>query len=222
MMIETVEYRVNCVKASGGIDHTVDIYPKNSEYFIRIGSLPLVGSYPTYSLNATTIGTSVILFGNYTDTSGSSSAVRFIVRNSTGTEVHNSSITLTGGSGSAYYAVNNTRGDQYTFGITAEHTTHGTIQKWIDITLKGTGRMIDFGSGWTDFMYLVMSIAAIFLVGGCFGEIDVRLGAIFIPITGGIFTFIGWMGEVYGPLITIAGVLGALYYMRSKAGELDK
>jgi hypothetical protein len=148
--------------------------------------------------------------------------VRFIVRNSTGTEVHNSSITLTGGSGSAYYAVNNTRGDQYTFGITAEHTTHGTIQKWIDITLKGTGRMIDFGSGWTDFMYLAMSIAAIFLVGGCFGEIDVRLGAIFIPITGGIFTFIGWMGEVYGPLITIAGVLGALYYMRSKAGELDK
>lgn len=221
LMVETVQYRVHCVKPSAGIDHTVDIYPKESEYFIRIGSLPLVGSYPTYSLNATTIGGNVILFGNYTDTSGSSSGVRFIVRNST-SEVYNTSVTLTGGSGSASYAVNNTRGDQYTFGITAEHTTHGTIQKWIDITLKGTGRMIDFGSGWTDFMYLVMSIAAIFLVGGCFGEIDVRLGAIFIPITGGIFTFIGWMGEVYGPLITIAGVLGALYYMRSKAGELDK
>lgn len=221
LMVETVQYRVHCTKPSAGIDHTVDIYPKESEYFIRIGSLPLVGSYPTYSLNATTVGGNVTLFGNYTDTSGSSSGVRFIVRNST-SEVYNTSVTLTGGSGSASYAVNNTRGDQYTFGITAEHTTHGTIQKWIDITLKGTGRMIDFGSGWTDFMYLAMSLAGIFLVAGCFGEIDVRLGAIFIPITGGIFTFIGWMGEVYGPLITIAGVLGALYYMRSKAGELDK
>lgn len=220
LMVETVQYRVHCTKPTAGIDHSVDIYPKESEYFIRIGSLPLVGSYPTYSLNATTIGGNVILFGNYTDTSGSSSGVRFIVRNST-SEVYNTSVTLTGGSGSASYAVNNTRGDQYTFGITAEHTTHGTIQKWIDITLKGTGRMIDFGSGWTDFMYLAMSLAGIFLVAGCFGEIDVRMGAIFIPITAGIFWTIGWMGEVYGPLITIAGVLGALYYMRSKAKELD-
>lgn len=221
MMIETIQYRVNCVKASAGIDHTVDIYPKNTEYFIRIGSLPMVGSYPTYSLNATTVGTNVVLFGNYTDTSGSSSSVRFIVRNSTGSEVYNTSVTLTGGVGSAYYAVNNTRGDQYTFGITAEHTTQGHIEKWIDITLKGAGRLVDFGSGWTDFMYLAMSLAGIFLVAGCFGEIDVRLGAIFIPITAGIFWFIGWMGETYGLLIMTAGVLGVLYYMRSKAKELD-
>jgi PKD repeat protein len=221
LMVETVQYRVNCVKTISGIDHTVDIYPKESEYFIRIGSLPLVGSYPTYSLNATTVGGNVVLFGNYTDTSGSSSGVRFIVRNSTGSEVYNTSVTLTGGVGSASYAVNNTKGTQLTFGITSEHTTQGHIEKWIDITLKGTGRLVDFGSGWTDFMYLAMSLAGIFLVAGCFGEIDTRLGAIFIPITAGMFWTIGWMGEVYGPLITIAGVLGALYYMRSKAKELD-
>lgn len=221
LMVETVQYRVNCVKASAGINHTVDIYPKESEYFIRIGSLPLVGSYPTYSLNATNLGANVLLFGNYTDTSGSSSNVRFIVRNSTGSEVYNSSVTLTGGVGSAYYSVNNTMYDQYTYGLVAEHDTHGTIEKWIDITLKGTGRLIDFGDGWTDFMYLVMSVACIFLVAGCFGEIDVRMGAIFIPITSGIFWFIGWMSEYYGGLITIAGVLGAIYYMRSKAKELD-
>ena len=220
LMVETVQYRVNCVKTISGINHTVDIYPKESEYFIRIGSLPLVGSYPTYSLNATTVGGNVVLFGNYTDTSGSSSGVRFIVRNST-SEVYNTSVTLTGGVGSASYAVNNTKGTQLTFGITSEHTTQGHIEKWIDITLKGAGRLVDFGSGWTDFMYLAMSIAAIFLVAGCFGEIDTRLGAIFIPITAGMFWTIGWMGEVYGPLITIAGVLGALYYMRSKAKELD-
>lgn len=221
LMVETVQYRVHCTKPSSGIDHTVDIYPKESEYFIRIGSLPLVESYPTYSLNATTVGGNVVLFGNYTDTSGSSSGVRFIVRNSTGSEVYNTSVTLTGGVGSASYAVNNTKGTQLTFGITSEHTTQGHIEKWIDITLKGTGRLVDFGSGWTDFMYLAMSLAGIFLVAGCFGEIDTRLGAIFIPITAGMFWTIGWMGEVYGPLITIAGVLGALYYMRSKAKELD-
>ena len=221
LMVETVQYRVHCTKPSSGIDHTVDIYPKESEYFIRIGSLPLVESYPTYSLNATTVGGNVVLFGNYTDTSGSSSGVRFIVRNSTGSEVYNTSVTLTGGVGSAYYSVNNTKGTQLTFGITSEHTTQGHIEKWIDITLKGAGRLIDFGSGWTDFMYLAMSIAGIFLVAGCFGEIDVKLGAIFIPMTAGIFWYIGWMGDVYGPLITIAGVLGVLYYMRSKAKELD-
>lgn len=220
LMVETVQYRVNCVKTISGINHTVDIYPKESEYFIRIGSLPLVGSYPTYSLNATTVGGNVVLFGNYTDTSGSSSGVRFIVRNST-SEVYNTSVTLTGGVGSASYAVNNTKGTQLTFGITSEHATQGHIEKWIDITLKGAGRLVDFGSGWTDFMYLAMSLAGIFLVAGCFGEIDVRLGAIFIPITGGIFWFIGWMGETYGLLIMTAGVLGVLYYMRSKAKELD-
>lgn len=223
LMVETVQYRVNCVKASAGINHTVDLYPKESEYFIRIGSLPIAGggNYPTYSLNATTTGTNVTLFGNYTDTSGETSSVRFIVTNSTGSEVYNTSVTLTGGVGSASFAVNNTKYDQYTYGLVAEHDTHGTIEKWIDITLKGTGRLIDFGDGWTDFMYLVMSVACIFLVAGCFGEIDVRMGAIFIPITSGIFWFIGWMSEYYGGLITIAGVLGAIYYMRSKAKELD-
>jgi len=223
LMVETVQYRVNCVKASAGINHTVDIYPKESEYFIRIGSLPIAGggNYPSYSLNATTSGTNVILFGNYTDTSGGTSSVRFIVVNSTGGEVYNTSVTLTNGVGSASYAVNNTMYDQYTYGLVAEHDTHGTIEKWIDITLKGTGRLIDFGDGWTDFMYLAMSVACIFLVAGCFGEIDVRMGAIFIPITSGIFWFIGWMSEYYGGLITIAGVLGAIYYMRSKAKELD-
>ena len=222
LMVETVQYEVHCVKASAGINHTVDIYPKESEYFIRIGSLPSVGSnYPTYSLNATTVGTNVVLFGNYSDTSGSTTAAYFVVLNSTGSEVHNSSITLTGGVGSAYFSVNNTKGDQYREGIVAFHSTEGTIEKWIDITLKGAGRLIDFGEGWTDFMYLVMSVACIFLVAGCFGEIDVRMGAIFIPITSGIFWFIGWMSEYYGGLITIAGVLGAIYYMRSKAKELD-
>lgn len=223
MMIETIEYRVHCVKASAGIDHSVDIYPKNTEYFIRIGSLPIAGggNYPTCSLNATTVGSKVVLFGNYTDTSGETSSVRFIVVNSTGGEVYNTSVTLTDGVGSASFAVNNTKYDQYTYGLVAEHDTHGTIEKWIDITLKGTGRLIDFGEGWTDFMYLVMSVACIFLVAGCFGEIDVRMGAIFIPITSGIFWFIGWMSEYYGGLITIAGVLGAIYYMRSKAKELD-
>jgi PKD repeat protein len=222
MMIETIEYRVNCIKASAGINHSVDIYPKNTEYFIRIGSLPSVGpNYPSYSLNATTVGTNVILFGNYTDTSGETSAVRFIVVNSTGSEVYNTSVTLTGGVGSAYYAVNNTKGDQLTFGLVAEHDTHGTIQKWIDITLKGSGRLINFGEGWTDFMYMVMAIAGIFLVGGCFGEMDVRLGAIFIPMMGAIFWWIGWLPETYGAVITIAGFLGAIYYIRSKAKELD-
>jgi len=223
LMVETVQYRVHCVKTTAGINHTVDIYPKESEYFIRIGALPSVGSdYPTYSLNATIAGTNVILFGNYTDTSGHTTSARFIVTNSSGSEVYNTSITLTGGVGSAYYAVNNTKGDQYTFGLVAEHSTQGTIEKWIDITLKGSGRLIDFGEGWTDFMYLVMSVACIFLVAGCFGEMDVRLGAFFIPLMGGVFWWIGWMPETYGALISIAGFLGGIYYLRSKAGEMEK
>jgi len=222
MMIETIEYRVNCVKASAGINHSVDIYPKNTEYFIRIGSLPRVGDdYPTYSLNATTVGTNVVLFGNYSDTSGSTTSALFIVTNSSGSEVYNTTMTLTGGVGSAYFSVNNTKGEGYKFGIVAEHSTQGTIEKWIDITLKGTGRLIDFGEGWTDFMYLVMSVACIFLVAGCFGEMDVRLGAFFIPLMGGVFWWIGWMPETYGALISIAGFLGAIYYIRSKAKELD-
>jgi hypothetical protein len=114
LMVETVQYRVHCVKTTAGINHTVDIYPKESEYFIRIGALPSVGSdYPTYSLNATIAGTNVILFGNYTDTSGHTTSARFIVTNSSGSEVYNTSITLTGGVGSAYYAGNNREVDRH-------------------------------------------------------------------------------------------------------------
>lgn len=223
LMVETVQYEVHCVKASAGINHTVDIYPKESEYFIRIGSLPSVGSnYPTYSLNATTVGTNVVLFGNYSDTSGSTTAAYFVVLNSTGSEVHNSSITLTGGVGSAYFAVNNTKGDQYREGIVAFHSTEGTIEKWIDVTLKGSGRLVDFGEGWTDFMYLVMAVAGIFLVAGCFGEIDVKLGAFFVPLMGSFFLFIGWLPLQYAAFISIAGFLGGLYYIRGKLGELWK
>lgn len=223
LMVETVQYEVHCVKASAGINHTVDIYPKESEYFIRIGSLPSVGAnYPSYSLNATTVGTNVVLFGNYSDTSGSTTAAYFVVLNSTGSEVHNSSITLTSGVGSAYFAVNNTKGDQYREGIVAFHSTEGTIEKWIDITLKGAGRLIDFGEGWTDFMYLVMSVAGIFLVAGCFGEIDVKLGAFFVPLMGSFFLFIGWLPLQYAAFISIAGFLGGLYYIRGKLGELWK
>jgi hypothetical protein len=71
-------------------------------------------------------------------------------------------------------------------------------------------------------MYLVMSVACIFLVAGCFGEMDVRLGAFFIPLMGGVFWWIGWMPETYGALISIAGFLGGIYYLRSKAGEMEK
>lgn len=223
MMVETVEYRVNCVKASAGINHTVDIYPKESEYFIRVGALPSVGAnYPTYSLNATTVGSNVVLFGNYSDTSGSTTAAYFVVLNSTGSEVYNSSITLTGGVGSAYFSVNNTKGEQYRAGIVAFHSTEGTIEKWIDVTLKGSGRLVDFGEGWTDFMYLVMAVAGIFLVAGCFGEIDVKLGAFFVPLMGSFFLFIGWLPLQYAAFISIAGFLGGLYYIRGKLGELWK
>ena len=223
LMVETVQYRVNCVKASAGINHTVDIYPKESEYFIRVGALPSVGAnYPTYSLNATTVGSNVVLFGNYSDTSGSTTAAYFVVLNSTGSEVHNSSITLTGGVGSAYFSVNNTKGEQYRAGIVAFHSTEGTIEKWIDVTLKGSGRLVDFGEGWTDFMYLVMAVAGIFLVAGCFGEIDVKLGAFFVPLMGSFFLFIGWLPLQYAAFISIAGFLGGLYYIRGKLGELWK
>jgi len=216
MMVETVRYSVTCVKAAGGINHSFTVYPKNTEYMIRIGALPTASGYPSYALTGEPLNTThVRLAVNYTDTANQTTSARFIVTNITGTEVHNSSITLTAGSGSTVYDVANTKGESYTFRLEAQNTQHGTISAARGIDLKGSGRLVEFG--WPDLWYILISFACMFMLAGAIGEMDVKIGGILVPLLGaGVFWYIGWLPAEIGGIIYIAVFIGVLYYIRAK------
>ena len=220
MMLESVQYSIRCVKGSESIDHTIQVYPKESEYFIRIGSLPLATDYPEYDITAYSVNDSYVrLSVNYTDAADATTSAMFYVNDINGTELYNTSISLTGGSGSATYDVENVRGSSVEAKLVAENTAHGTITASRGVDLKGTGKLVDFG--WPDLWYILISFAGILIVAGSIGEMDTKVGAMFVPITAGMFWYIGWLPGIATAVITMVFFVGGIYYMRASITKVD-
>jgi len=220
LMVETVRYSVNCVQEDDGIDHTITMFPKESEYFIRIGTLPLATDYPEYDITAYSVNDSYVrLSVNYTDAADATTSATFYVNDINGTELYNTSISLTGGSGSATYDVENVRGTSVEAKLVAENTAHGTITASRGVDLKGTGKLVDFG--WPDLWYILISFAGILIVAGSIGEMDTKVGAMFVPITAGMFWYIGWLPGIATAVITMVFFVGGIYYMRASITKVD-
>lgn len=219
LMIAEINYNVSCVKASDSVNHTVSIFPKESEYFIRIGRLPYVTDYPEYNLTAYELNaTHVRLQANFTDDANQTNPITFYVRNDTGT-VYSAAFNLTAGNGTMYYDVPNTRGSTYQFGFNGTNTQHGNVSAFQGIDMKGSGPLVDYG--WSDFYYQIAALAIIFLVAGGIGAMDVKIGAIIVPVFAGIFWYIGWLPDTIGRIIYIGFFVGVLYYMRASYKAVD-
>ena len=55
------------------------------------------------------------------------------------------------------------------------------------------------------------------MLAGAFGEMDVKIGGILVPLIGaGIFWYIGWLPVNLGSIIFVAVFVGVFYYMRAK------
>lgn len=222
-MVRSVNYQIDISKPSAGISHSVNVMPQESTYTVRVntGLLPNVGGgYPRFSLDATENGTYVDLTMTYNDASNQTSAITFTVKDDEGNVVYQTNPTLSGGAASATFSVENVRGTSRTFGFNASHTTHGEIQNWQGIDLKGTGRLIDLGFS-DPLIYVWISLAIIFIFAGAVGETDVKIGAFLVPILGGgTFWYIGWLPASLGLVIAIGASLGGVYYMRASESKV--
>lgn len=219
LMLPVIQYTVTVTEATAGINHTFTVYPKDSEYVIRIGRLPMVTDFPVYNLTAESVNAShVRLQANYSDAGNVTTGLNFYVRNATGV-VYTTPITLTNGTGSAYYDVADTRGSTYRFGFNGTNTNHGNVSAYQGIDMKGSGPLVDFG--WDTLWYVLISLGIMFLVGGSFGEMDVRIGGIIVGIFAGIFWYIGWLPAALGGIIYIVMFLAVIYYMRGSLKAVD-
>lgn len=222
-MVKSVNYQIDISKPSAGISHSVNVMPQESTYTVRVntGLLPNVGGgYPRFSLDATENGSYVDLTMTYNDASNQTSAITFTVKDDDGNVVYQTNPTLSGGAASATFSVENVRGTSRTFGFNASHTTHGEIQNWQGIDLKGTGRLIDLGFS-DPLIYVWISLAIIFIFAGAVGETDVKIGAFLVPILGGgTFWYIGWLPASLGLVIAIGASLGGVYYMRASESKV--
>lgn len=222
-MVKSVNYQIDISKPSSGISHSVNVMPQESTYTIRVntGLLPSVGGgYPRFNLEATENGSYVDLTMTYNDASNQTSAITFTVKDEEGNVVYQTNPTITAGAASATYTVENVRGTSRTFGFNASHSSHGEIQNWQGIDLKGTGRLIDLGFS-DPLIYVWISLAIIFIFAGALGETDVKIGAFLVPILGGgTFWYIGWLPASLGLVIAIGASLGGVYYMRASESKV--
>jgi hypothetical protein len=225
LMVEVIQYSVVVSGTSpingATIYQVVTFYPKDTDYTIKIntGLSPNLQAYPTYNLTdyLSTNETTINLTMNYTDTSGATTNLTFYVRKNNATMV---STQVIGGSGSAYFVINNTKGDSYTYGFNATNSlgTNGVIEGWKDVTPKGSGALFDFGLDMNTRMWI--ALAFIFLFTAMWGTTSVKQGAFLVPFFGaGIFWYIGWLPAALGTVIFIMSFIGALYYMRGQENK---
>lgn len=219
-MVPEIRYTITIEKVSAGIDTEYSLYPKESEYFFRIGNLPVSSDFPMYNLTIEDVNSSYVRMAvDYLDSANRSSAMFFYIQNSTGATIHSESVTLTDGKGYAYYDAANTRGTSYRFGFNVTNEDHGNVTSWQGIDMKGSGALVDFG--WPDLWYNIISIGVVFLVAGAIGEADVRVGAIVVPIFAGLFWYIGWLPAAIGAIINVVFFIGAFYYIRAGMKAVD-
>jgi CHASE2 domain-containing sensor protein len=50
---------------------------------------------------------------------------------------------------------------------------------------------------------------------------DTKVGAMFVPITAGMFWYIGWLPGIATAVITMVFFVGGIYYMRASITKVD-
>lgn len=223
LMIEEVEYELTLTKDDPEINETLTLYPKDSDYTIRIntGISPITGQMPIYDISISESETTTTFALDYDDSAmNETDALYFVVKDSDGATVSNESVSLSGGIGTEDYAVTNTRGMTYQIGFIANHTTYGTIEEWMDYTCQGSGALFTLGlSAW---MRYLIALCSIIVIGGIFSSGSAKMGAVVVPlIGGGIFWYIGWLPAAADTVYLLV-CTGILYYMVRRGREVDR
>jgi PKD repeat protein len=146
-MIASGHYRLVFTDSTRGISDTRDVHPSQLNYIYILSTSDTaiaenkadsinvtLGTYPPKDTNPTT----VYLMANYTDLSATTTAATFYVLYPNQTPLYSEDLGAVT-SANRSYAVANTAGSAYIWGINATTTKFGRTNKVMGITLPGTG-----------------------------------------------------------------------------------
>jgi hypothetical protein len=111
----------------------------------------------------------------YLDTAEQTTDMTFSVADINGTQIYSSPVTLSNGSGSAYYDVPTVKGTSYRFGFTAWNTQHENVSAYRGIDFQWASPLVDFG--WPSEWYIMIGLACMFIMAGGVYAIGQVLGA---------------------------------------------
>jgi hypothetical protein len=229
MMVESVRYTIQVTNATQGINHAIDLYPKEESYtiWINLKGTKNLTQYPSWVLDAQTYNATYISLNmSYRDIAGKTTTLTYWVKSVDNTLIYSKVYTNpAAGYTNWSYQVLNTNGGMYYFGFNASNSDYGNVTGAKGITMHGSGPLVDFGITDTSW-YMWFALLFMFLIGGIFSAKNIFLGAVVTPLWGGLlFTYIGWipwyMGAgIVGAGISIAVGLGVLAYMRQQEYKL--
>ncbi|MBP2147244.1 hypothetical protein J2129_002757 [Methanofollis sp. W23] len=226
LMIECIRYQIDAFDPVSNTSTTFSIFPKEAEYTIqfRLRDAPAGAQYPSYDLTATEVSPeSISLALSYHDPQGvnGTTTLNFWVKDAAGTVLYTeSSAPNAAGWINSSYAIDNTHPTTASYGFNATHTQYGTISNYREITLHGTGRLVDLGFE-DEFWYQLISVCWIIGLGSLFSGPRVRQGAIIVPLFGGgLPVFLGWLPLALAPIVAALTFLGVFVYMRKSEYKL--
>jgi len=217
LMVETIKYQITFSKPEQGINKTMYIYPKESQYLIMITPTtePSLIDYVTWNLSVEYIDSSNSSLNlSYIDTLNRTSTLTFFVWDINKSELYNKTF-IYNDTIEIGYNVSNSVGNTFYWGFDATHTDFGVLGQVKAITFKGL--LIDLGIE-NKAYYNWISIAILFLFGTFFSYVTNKFGYVIIPLFAGFFYWIRWL-DVSVLIITTAIIIGILSYMGRKERE---
>ncbi len=224
LMFPEVQYNINVVNTTLGINQAVMVYPHDDYYVIRVTPTSQITVAPLNTIinytftNTTHNATFENLSFTYYDSSGMTTNVSFWVKS------HQSPLTYccqtycsTPNNCQATYTCAANNGQDYVYGFTAISTTYGNITA---SQAKTFNKLLDLGIPAVYYPW----IAACFLIilGGMFSVISVRFAAVIIPAIAYLFWLVKWI-DLGTPSAVILGVLfimGVISYIRKQEDRI--
>ncbi len=220
LLTPTFRHTITFTSASQGISKTLTLYPKDTEYWITVGT---TGGWADYEHDPTRyihIGVSQKNINDthahinvtYLDDLNLTTALRMWVNQTNTSDLLGDQILIdtwispgNNSSTSHSFIVTNYRGQDYMVYVQHEHHEFGTVYSR---PVRFIGILIDLGLPTISYAY--MSFAILFFMAAMFGATSTSIGGIVTCVTGWLLYAIGWLG-ILGLVAPICLALASTY-----------
>ena len=219
-MVDIVKYTMTFAR-SPDISYTWALYPKNTEYNVPIPTTTYTPPSRTvfYTVTMTEHNTTHTNITAQLEVSSSGAdTYTFSLYDTDKIVLSQTGVSIGGAitSGNTTFQVETDPGVEY-YVRASSPIDPGTGERWFDQTRAITirGRIFDLGIDSTWYQWIALSL--MFCIGAIFSGRNTKIGAIVLPLFGGFMWWIGWL-SVSVLLVSVAMVLGVIFYMRESEG----
>lgn len=212
LLTPTFKHIITFTNASQGIDKTLTLYPKDTEYWITIGTGEPWSDYEHDPTRYITIrvtqheinDTHAFINVSYRDDLNQTTALSMWVNQTNMSDILGGEIMIdswnspgNNNSTSHSFIVSNYRGQDYKVQVWHEHDEFGTTYTR---AVRFAGMLIDLGLPTISYAYI--SFAILFFIGAMFGATSTSTGSIVTCVMGWLLYAIGWLGilGITGPI----------------------